>query len=63
MQWTVRYFRHQAGQWEKWGSQAEHATKPGAAAYAARKVVMWSQMAKEAEHKFVLINDMYHQMT
>ena len=60
MQWTVRYFQHQAGQWEKWGNQAEYATKQGAAAYAARKVVMWTHMAKDADRKFMLINDLYH---
>jgi hypothetical protein len=59
MQWTVRYFKHQARKWEKWGIQVDQAGKPGAAAYATAKVIMWTQMASHAEHRFMSVNAMY----
>jgi hypothetical protein len=59
MQWTVRYFHHQAGTWEKWGIQAADADKPGAAAYAARKVVMWTQLRNDAERRFTRTSGTY----
>lgn len=56
MQWTVRYFQNQACKWKQWGVQAEQGRMAGAAAYAARKVAMWTDMAGRAYREFKLIN-------
>jgi hypothetical protein len=59
MKWTVRYFKHQAGLWRQRSTGAERAAKEGAAAYATRKSVMWTQMANDADRKFMVINETY----
>lgn len=60
MQWTVRYFQHRAGKWQEWGTQAEDANKPGPAAYAARKIAMWTNMAQHADIQFKRTSSLYH---
>jgi hypothetical protein len=62
MQWTVRHFQHQAGKWRKWRNQAEDSDKQGAAAYAARKDVMWTKMAQHADRKFTAVSAIYQTM-
>jgi hypothetical protein len=53
MEWTVRYFLYQAGQWEARGTDATLRNLPGAAAYASRKVAMWQEMSQMAQTRFI----------
>jgi hypothetical protein len=59
MQWTIRYFIHEAEVWEGRRSVAVHDNKMGAAAYAARKRHTWREMAAAADTKFIAINNSY----
>ena len=59
MQWTVRYFLHQASIWEDRGIVSEHEGHAGAAAYAHRKVAMWRNVAIAAESRFKEVNKSY----
>jgi hypothetical protein len=59
MTWTVQYFLHQAHVWEGHGIQAEDDNNSGAAAYAARKVAMWTQLATVSEKQFQSVNTLY----
>ena len=52
MGWTVRYFRHQSGKWEKRGMASSEVGKEGHAAYAKKQAGMWSQFATEGTRKF-----------
>jgi hypothetical protein len=56
MEWTVRYFLHQAREWEDRGTDAIHRNLPGAAAYGSRKVAMWQEMSQMAQSRFIAIN-------
>ena len=58
MQWTVRYFLHQAQQWDD-RCDAENEIRslaPGPAAYAARKAAMWRWVALKAKKCFLKVN-------
>jgi hypothetical protein len=57
MRWTVLYFQHQAAKWENWGTQVQQDPgRAGPAAYAARKVAMWTKMASNADSEFRKVN-------
>jgi hypothetical protein len=59
MEWTMRYFMHEAEVWEGRRRVAVHDDKAGAAAYAARKRHTWREMAAAADTKFMGINNSY----
>ncbi|KAJ3491395.1 hypothetical protein NLJ89_g11346 [Agrocybe chaxingu] len=49
MEWTTRYFLHQAEEWKKFEDQADNHQDTGAMAYARRKRAMWLGLAHHAE--------------
>ncbi|KAF8802333.1 hypothetical protein BYT27DRAFT_7112690 [Phlegmacium glaucopus] len=57
MEWSVRYFLNNARVWE--GRSDAAAGNPGAAAYAARQVTKWRQVAASCDHLFQGINPHY----
>lgn len=60
MRWTVKYFIQKGRLWEGHGIEADHEQNHGAAAYAARKAVMWRDLATLCEKQFHLVNPSYH---
>jgi hypothetical protein len=60
MTWTVRYFLNQFNLWMARKKDAQASDLDGAAAYACRKMAMWTMMARQAEVKFGLINSGYY---
>jgi hypothetical protein len=52
MLWTVHYFAHHKGVWEK----RRNGTHPGPASYAARKAMMWFTLAIDADQAFSQVN-------
>jgi hypothetical protein len=58
MVWTVRYFAHNKGVWEK----RRNATPPGPASYAARKAAMWCTLASDADQAFSQVNRSYRKL-
>jgi hypothetical protein len=59
MEWTIRYYIHQAEVWKERRHVSDDQRNPGAAAYAARKSRMWSDVAEAAEKKFLSVNSSY----
>jgi hypothetical protein len=59
MQWTIKYFLHQAGQWQDRFHIAENA---GPKAYAARQSSQWRYWALEADGMFRSANSEYISM-
>lgn len=53
MEWTVRYFLYQSHIWLDRKRVAEGMDDSGAAAYAARKMGMWKEMANRAAKLFL----------
>lgn len=56
MDWTVRYFQHQA---EMWKARAIASAAAGPAAYALRKAAMWDEMVWFTEARFKRTNTAY----
>lgn len=52
MDWTVRFFKHKAGQWTDRRSKAVADGLPGHACYAARQEAMWNKFAVQAQEQF-----------
>jgi hypothetical protein len=54
MQWTIRYFLHQAQEWERLKATSPNSGNltPGPAAYAARKAAMWQWLALTTKQRF-----------
>ena len=63
MQWTVRYYLHQAKVWSDRGIVSEYHGNAGATAYAHRKIAMWTGMAKAADIRFKQVNRAYEGLT
>jgi hypothetical protein len=59
MIWTVNYFKHQCQQWSDRKAAANVVNNSGAAAYASRKMAMWTCMASNADNKFQKVNSAY----
>jgi hypothetical protein len=59
MEWTIRYYIHQAEVWKERKHVSDDQRNQGAAAYAARKSQMWLDMAAAAETKFSRVNSSY----
>jgi len=60
MQWTVKYFSHQAGRWDQCRVMAGVLGNDGAITYAARKAEMWQELAKSSRNIFKRANTDYH---
>lgn len=57
MEWTTRYFLHQA---EKWQTRfSDETLEKGPRAYAARQAEQWSQLASDAQSAFHFVNREY----
>jgi hypothetical protein len=58
MQWTIRYFLHQAQEWERLKATSPNSGNltPGPAAYAARKAAMWQWLALTGKKRFSQVN-------
>ena len=58
MQWTVKYFEHQAEEWDQLGGAGNEGTvlASGPAAYAARKAAMWRWLANKATKRFIEVH-------
>jgi hypothetical protein len=52
MDWTVRYFQHQAGKWGERADSAEAKSLLGHSAYALKQKWMWEQFASRAKDAF-----------
>jgi hypothetical protein len=63
MEWTVRFFLHEASKWRIRGNEATHRNLLGAAAYACKKVAMWQEMSRRAEVQFMSINNNHRALT
>jgi hypothetical protein len=59
MGWTVRYYLSQANVWSTHRVSAQSHGNMGAAAYAARKVNMWRNIAEHADARFLRITPAY----
>jgi len=59
MEWTVRYYLHQAEIWEDRGIQAEFARDLGSTAYAHRMIATWRGIAQAANARFRSVNQSY----
>lgn len=49
MQWTIRYFDHQA---TRWRSRKEEGCSTGHVMYAAKQISMWGGLARAAKRAF-----------
>ncbi|KAF8810353.1 hypothetical protein BYT27DRAFT_7092155 [Phlegmacium glaucopus] len=59
MQWTVKYFMHQAGTWDCWGTISQQTSNRRARAYAAHKAAMWGALASVSQRRFQQVNKQY----
>jgi hypothetical protein len=59
MEWTVRYYLHQARIWETRRDMIQEGGDQGARTYAARKAAMWMEIARSADIRFKSINRSY----
>lgn len=62
MQWTVRYYLHQAEIWTDREIRTEHSGDSGAMAYARRQSVRWTEAARAANIRFKSINSTYQSL-
>ena len=60
MQWTVRYYLHQAKVWESRAMYSADKGDAGAKSYAIRMAAMWTDLATAANAKFMAVNQTYH---
>jgi hypothetical protein len=60
MQWTVRYFAHNSGMWNRvQDTRAGTGAGAGAIAYAKRKKSTWEQLSYKSDRTFTLLNPAY----
>jgi hypothetical protein len=62
MQWTVRYYLHQADIWADCGIRTEYRGDRGATAYARRQLAMWTEAARTADVRFKSVNAGYQRL-
>ena len=61
MEWTVRYFLHQAEVWKHRGTivAIDVTSQAGRRAYAARKSAMWQGLALVANDKYIKVQPLF----
>jgi hypothetical protein len=62
MQWTVRYFLHQAQRWDHLAASEDEGGRSacGPAAYARRKAAMWRWLALKGRKRFIEVQPSVH---